>query len=113
MKPPRIRNPRPRGVVVSIHARNDERILADRAADNHGKSRAQVLESGGRVDKGITSEARSLDGTDDSGGENAHRARSETEAECGGLKLSSGRASNPGCRGYRPQHPRQGEISYG
>ncbi len=78
----------------------DRKILAHRAVNIHGKSRAQVLESGGRVDKGITSEARSLDGTDDSGCEVAHRARSETGADCGGLKLSVGRASNPGCRGY-------------
>jgi hypothetical protein len=50
--------------------------LAPAAADNYGKSRAQVLGSGGRVGKGVTSEARSLDGADDSGRKQAHHARS-------------------------------------
>jgi hypothetical protein len=92
-------------VVSALRHVETARSLAHRPAENHGKSRAQVLESGGRVDKGITSEARNLDGTDDSGREPAHRARSETRVDCGGLKLSSGRASNPGCRGYRPSIP--------
>lgn len=98
--------------IVATDERNDERILAHGAVYIYGKSRAQVLESGGRVDKGTTSEARSLDGADDSG-RNAHRARSVTRADSGGLKLSSGKASNPGCRSDGSQYPRQGEMTYG
>jgi hypothetical protein len=101
-------------VVCSLHARSNERILAHGLAYIRGKSRTQVLGSGGRVAKGVTSEARSLDGTDDSGRSiNAHRARSETEADSGGLKLSRGRASNSGCRVYPPSIPSQGEMTYG
>ena len=58
---------RARSAKVFVLGIRTRRILADRACDIHGKSRAQVLESGGRVAKGITSEARNLDGTDDSG----------------------------------------------
>jgi hypothetical protein len=83
---------------VANRDENDERSLANSAGDNHGKSRAQVLESGGRVDKGTGKPGAWTEPT--TADVNLRTALAVlTGADSGGLKLSSGKASNPGCRG--------------
>ena len=55
------------GSVSAVDVKNAERILAHRAVYIHGKSRAQVLESGGRVNNGVTMKRGVSVGTGDSG----------------------------------------------
>lgn len=104
----------PRGRVVSSSSPNVElaRSLANGLPEIHGESRAEVLESGGRVDKGVTSEARSLGRDRRQWTQNAHHARSTPETDSGGLKLSVGMPPISDAVAIRPQFPSQGKMTY-
>lgn len=69
MRPPRIRNPHVRCGSFGIADVETETSLANGPTEIHGESRAQVLESGGRVDKGVTTKLGVSVGTGDSGRE--------------------------------------------
>lgn len=94
------------------HPRINERILAHGPGDNHGESRAQVLESGGRVDEGVTTKRGVSVGTGDSGRE-AHHARSTPGTDSGGLKLSAGMPQTSDAVDSTSHFPSQGKTTYG
>ena len=114
MKPPLLckSTSRQEEVVALSHPRINERILAHRAVDNHGESRARVLESGGRVDVGVTTKRGISVGTGDSGRE-AHHARSDPEMDSGGFKLSVGLPQTPDAVDSLTHFPSQGKMTYG
>lgn len=95
-----------RDVVTSVHGRIEVgKSLANGPVDIHGESRAKVLESGGRVDKGVTSEARSLGRDRRQWTRSAHHARSTPETDSGGLKLSVGMPPISDAVAIRPSSP--------
>ena len=59
----------PKGASFGFANAETARSVANRAAENHGESREQVLESGGRVDTGVTTKRGVSVGTGDSGRE--------------------------------------------
>lgn len=114
MNPPRSRHStRAARVVSSMCEQRRKTSLANGLPENHGESRAQVLESGGRVDKGVTTKRGVQDGTGDSGREVAHHARSIPRMDSGGLKLSVGMPQTPDAVCYRDHFPSQGKMIYG
>lgn len=100
------------GGSVVIGNENDKHTLADSPADIHGESRAQVLESGGRVDKWVTTKRGVSVGTGDSGHSKiVHHARSTPETDSGGLELSVGIPGILDAVATHPHSPSQGKMN--
>lgn len=84
-----------RAILSGRDVKENESILANGRDYIQAESRVQVLEFGGRVVKGVTRQPGASTEPTTADAEHAHRARSERKPR-GGLKLSSGKASNLG-----------------